>query len=517
MRHATLAALLALLVSTGPALLAQETPTPAPAKAASGEKSPPAPAPPRRFVTHHRFTAPAADGMPAVDLPYTAVAEDIDLTDRDGKPTARFFAISYLAENPKRQEDRPITFFFNGGPGSASVWLHLGFVGPKRIDIPSDAGDPGAPPYRLKDNPWSLLRVTDLVEIDPVGTGFSRALGEKKDADFWGYEEDADAVADFIRAFLTVHDRWNSPKYVLGESYGGIRAALLVPRLGELGVGLNGVILISPALNMGLLPFYTNGNDITYATHLPTLAATAWYHHKLGDAWPSLEALLAEVESFASGEYLQALFRGDALSAQEKDAIAERLHRYTGVSAQYARNSDLRLYAPRFVKELLRDDGMATGLLDTRYAQRELDNAAEVPNADPFDAKTGPIYLSLFHPYLRDELGADIGETYVAQNPDANQSWKRGNGASRAFAGFVDVTADLAQGTKSNEALRVFTASGTYDLATAYFANAYMLHHSGIDPARLTMKVYPAGHMMYLHQPSLERLSRDVAGFIAGR
>ncbi len=510
MRKATLAVLLGIVLSGAIAVHAEE----AAAKGPKPPEKPPAEAPtaPRKFITHHRFTAGG------VDIPYTATAEDIDLEDRDGKPTARFFTISYLAENTKRQEDRPITFFFNGGPGSSSVWLNFGFVGPKRIDIPSDASDPGAPPYRLKDNPYSLLRVTDLVEVDPVGTGFSRALGEKKDADFWGYDEDADSVAEFIRAFLTAHDRWNSPKYILGESYGGIRASMLVPRLqSQMNIGLNGVILISPAINMGALPFDTDGNDLTYATHLPTLAAVAWYHHKLPDEWPSLQALLQEVEPFASGEYLEALFQGSALTPERRDAIAEKLHRYTGVSKKYVLESNLRLYAPRFAKELLRDEGKAIGFLDARYAQKELDNAAAFPNSDPFGAKTGPIYMSLFNEYLHDELDAKVSEPYVPQSGDANQSWKRPKSASQAFSGYVDVTDDLAQGTKDNEALRVFTANGYYDLATGYFANAYMLHHSGIDPARLTMKVYPAGHMMYLNQESLEALSHDVSEFIAGK
>jgi carboxypeptidase C (cathepsin A) len=510
MRKATLAILLTLFVSTTAAVRADDDPKRD--KPGGGEKAAPAAPAPRKFVTHHRFTAGG------VDLPYTATAEDIDLKDRDGKPTARFFTISYTEEGVKRQEDRPITFFFNGGPGSSSVFLHLGFVGPRRIDIPSDAQDPGAPPYRLKDNPSSLLRFTDLVEVDPVGTGFSRALGDKKDSDFWGYDEDADSVADFIRAFLTVHDRWNSPKYVLGESYGGIRASMLVPRLQEqMNIGLNGVILISPAINMGALPFDTAGNDLTYATHLPTLAATAWYHKKLPDSWPSLQALLTEVEQFASGEYLQALFRGDALSEAEKGQIADKLHRYTGVSKQYILNSNLRLYAPRFAKELLRDEGMAVGFLDSRYAQKELDNAAAFPGNDPFEAKTGPIYVSLFHEYLRDELGADIQEPYLPQSDQANQSWKRRKNANAAFSGYIDVTGDLAQGTKDNEALRVFVANGDYDLATAYFANVYMFHHSGIDPARVTIRVYPAGHMMYLNQGSLEQLSRDIGEIIQGK
>lgn len=510
MRKGSLAILLTLLVAGAAAARgAEDEPGKDEKKPEKAAEAPPAP---RKFVSHHRVTAGG------VDIPYTATAEDIDLQDNEGKTTARFFTISYLREGVKSAEERPITFVFNGGPGSASIWLHFGLVGPKRIDIPSDATDPGAPPYHLKDNPFTLLRATDLVMVDPVGTGYSKAMGEKKDKDFWGYDEDADSVADFIRAFISAHARWNSPKYVLGESYGGIRTALLVPRLqSRLNIGLNGVILISPALNMGVLPFITNGNDLTYATHLPTLAATAYYHHKLSGQWPSLQALLQEVEAFASGEYLLALFRGDGLSAEEKGQIADKLQRYTGVSKQYILNSDLRLYAPRYTKELLRDQGEAVGFLDSRYAQKELDNASEVPNSDPFDAKTGPIYVALFNSYLHDELKVDVQQRYVPSNSEANENWKRPQNATGAFFGFIDTTGGLAQGTKDNESLRVFTANGYYDLATGYYANSYMFHHSGIDPARMTIKNYEGGHMMYLYQPSFEALSDDIVGFIQGK
>jgi len=506
MRKGALATMLALLVTGAVAARADEE---APKDTKGAEKAAPAsPAAPRKFVTRHHVTAGGRD------IAYTATAEDIDIKDNEGKPTARFFTISYI-EDGKKAEDRPITFVFNGGPGSASIWLHFGLVGPKRIDIPSDASDPGAPPYHLKDNPSTILRATDLVMVDPIGTGYSHALGEKKDKDFWGYDEDADSVAEFIRTFITVHDRWNSPKYVLGESYGGIRTALLVPRLQQnLNIALNGVVMISPAINMGALPFATNGNDLTYATHLPTLAATAYYHHKLPDQWPNLQTLLTEVENFASGEYLQALFQGDALAAETKSQVADKLHRYTGVSKQYILNSDLRLYAPRYVKELMRDEGMALGFLDSRYAQKELDKASEFPNNDPFGAKTGPIYVSLFQSYLRDELKVDINDRYAPQNGEANQSWKRPQGGNGAFAGYVDTTGSLAQGTKDNEAMRVFTANGYYDLATGYYANGYMLHHSGIDPARMTIKNYEGGHMMYLVQSSLEALSNDIVTFM---
>lgn len=473
---------------------------------------PPAIPAPRRFVSEHRLQSSGTD------LRYTATAEDIQIKDSAGKPTASFFTLSYTKAGVTQPEERPLTFVFNGGPGSSSIWLHFGLVGPRLIDLPSDASDPGPPPYRLKDNPWTILRATDLVFVDPVGTGFSKALGEKKDTDFWGFEPDADSVAEFIRTFITQHGRWNSPKYLLGESYGGIRSALLVPRLqDELSIRLNGVILISPAINMSTLPFDLTGNDLPYATHLPALAATAHYHGKLPDRWPSLEALLAEVEAFVSGEYLPALFAGDRLLAAERARIAEKLHRYTGLSKEYLEKSKLRVFAFRFIKELLRQNGKVIAIHDGRYSQDELDDLGDFPGGDPFSAKTSPIYVSLFHDYLRQALKVDLTERFIDLNLEANQSWKRPADRDGAFAGYVDVTNQLAQGTKDNESLRVFAASGYHDLTTSYFATRYMLEHSGIDAERMTIKNYPGGHMMYLYQPSLEALSDDIVGFIGGQ
>src|SRR5260221_1767727 len=372
---------LALLLGTPCPSCPGEPPRPRAARPAEPRK-PEAPPEPVKFVSKHHLQSGATD------ISYTATAEELYLKDGAGKPTADFFTISYVKDGVARPEDRPITFVFNGGPGSASVWLHFGLVGPKIIDIPSDATDPGGPPYKLKDNVVTILRATDLVFVDPVGTGFSKALGEKKDEDYWGYTEDADSVAEFIRTFITTYNRWNSPKYVLGESYGGIRTSMLVPRLANLGVGMNGLILISPALNMGTLPFVQNGNDLSYATHLPALAATAYYHNRLPDKWASLDALLTEVETFAGTDYLSALFNGDKLCKQEKDQIDEKLHRYTGLSKDYIARSNVRIYAARFMKELLRDSGKTIGGLDGRYTQPELDNVAEFSNSDPFQAKT---------------------------------------------------------------------------------------------------------------------------------
>lgn len=472
-------------------------------------KPPEKPPEPAKFVKQHKMKLGTAD------FAYTSTSEEIFLKDNDGKNTASFFTIAYTKDGVARPEDRPVTFVFNGGPGSASVWLHFGVIGPRVIDIPSDASDPGGPPYKLRDNQATILRATDIVFVDPVGTGFSHAMGDKKNDDFWGYDEDADSVAEFIRTWITSHNRWNSPKYILGESYGGIRTALLIPRLqGNYAVGLNGVVLISPALNMGTLPFVVGGNDLTFATHLPALAASAYYHHKLGNEWKDREALLREVEKFASTDYLLALFQGDQLAKADKERIAEQMHRYIGLSKEYILRSNLRIYAPRFVKELMRDEGKSIGILDGRYAQDELDNVAEFPDSDPFNAKTGPIYISTFQEYLRNDLGVDWTKRYIGSNGEANQKWKRPANGRGAFAGYVDVTGALALGTKDNEALRVFAAAGYDDLTTSYFATRYMLEHSSIDAKRLSIHNYNGGHMMYLYRPSGESLSNDIVAFI---
>jgi carboxypeptidase C (cathepsin A) len=293
---------------------------------------------------------------------------------------------------------------------------------------------------------------------------------------------------------------------------------MLVPRLqNDYGVGLNGVILISPALNMGTLPFIPTGNDLSYATHLPALAATAYYHKKVTGNWKDRETFLAEVEKFAGSDYLVALFQGDMLPQAEKERIAEQMHRYIGVSKEYILRSNLRVYAIRFIKELLRDEGKSVGLLDGRYVQDELDDVAEYPDSDPFSAKTGPIYISLFQTYLHNDLGVELDRKYAPQNGEANGKWKRPANRRGAFAGFVDVTGALAQGTKDNESLRVFAAAGYDDLTTSYYATRYMLEHSGIDADRLTIKDYFGGHMMYLYRPSADALSDDIVAFIRAK
>jgi len=481
--------------------------------AASAQQAQPAAPPPepQKFVSTHTFRSGAAS------FKYTATAEDVYIKDKDGNPTADFFTISYTMDGVSDPSTRPITFVFNGGPGSASIWLHFGLVGPRIIDFPDDASDPGAAPYKLKDNADTILRATDIVFVDPVGTGYSRALGEKKDADFWGFDEDADSVAEFIRTFITMSGRWNSPKFILGESYGGIRAPLLAQRLqSNLSMGLNGLILVAPALNMMTLPFIVQGNDLQYATHLPALARAAWDHHKVPGQYESYEAFRKEVEAFASGAYLTALFQGDRLAPADRDRIAETLHAYTGLSKDYILKSDLRIYAIRFIKELLRDQGQAIGLLDARFSQDEVNDVGEFPDSDPFGAKTGSIYVSLFQTYLKNDLKVDFTKEYVPSNNQANQSWKRPR-QDGAFSGFIDVTGTMAQETKNNGKLRIFTLAGYDDVTVSYYAIEYTMNHSGIDPGQMRFKAYPGGHMMYLYGPSRKEVSDDIVAFIQGR
>lgn len=314
-----------------------------------------------RFETRHRLAA--AGGR----LDYHAIAETTLLRDDKGEPEAEFFTFAYLAGGATARPDRPVTFAFNGGPGSSSIWLHMGLLGPKLTQVPSDAANAGAPPYPLIDNVDWLLAVTDLVMVDPIGTGLSRVVGAGMGADHWGVDEDAKSVARFIRRWLADHDRWASPKYLLGESYGGIRSALLVRELqsGSSAVALNGVMLISPALDFELVD--GQDNDACYAVEIPTFAATAWYHHALPDRPDALEPFLEEVSRFVANEYVPALFKGRDLDGAERKRLVRKLHRVTGLSPEYLRRANLRVSSDRFCRELLRDRGLVVGRLDSRY------------------------------------------------------------------------------------------------------------------------------------------------------
>ena len=446
-------------------------------------------------------------------LAYRSLAETTLLRDEKGEPEAEFFSISYLAGSAAPAQ-RPVTFAFNGGPGSSSIWLHLGLLGPKVVQVPSDGEPAGAPPYPLVDNPHSLLAASDLVMVDPIGTGLSRVVAKGDAADHWGIDEDARSIARFVRAWLSSHQRWASPKYLLGESYGGIRAPLLVRELqgGLDSVALNGVILISPALDMELVD--GQENDAAFATVLPTYAATAWYHQALPDRPAQLEPFLREVADFVVRDYVPALFAGRDLSEAKREELVAKLHRYTGLSPDYLRRANLKVSTDRFRAELLRDRGLVVGRLDTRYTGVEPDSVGEVPSGDPMGSGIGGAYVASFMSYLQGDLGVAVDRGYVVMSNEAGGKWKRPAEGWAAFQGYVDVAPALARGMAENPQLRVFIASGYYDIATTFFAAEHNVRRSTMDRARVTLKDYPAGHMMYVHQPTFVELARDVRRFV---
>jgi carboxypeptidase C (cathepsin A) len=486
----------------------QEAPEKKPAKPGKdGKRAGPAP---KTLSFQSRHTLSHA----GTSFEYLAVAETTLLRDEAGEPEAEFFTIAYLQPDAPAAQ-RPVTFAFNGGPGSSSIWLHMGLLGPKLVQVPSDGQPAGAPPFPLVDNPDPLLAVSDLVFVDPIGTGLSRVVGKGDTADHWGVDEDAKSVARFIRRWLSEKGRWASPKFVLGESYGGIRGPLLVRELqsGSNAVALNGLVLISPALDMEVV----DGQDTeaAYATVLPTYAATAWYHDALPERPAELAPFLAEVTAFVHEQYLPALYAGRSLDEGRREALVASLHRYTGLSPDYLRRANLKVSTDRFRRELLRDRGLVVGRLDTRYTGTEADAVGEVPSGDPMSSGIGGAFVAGFLDYLRGTLGVTVDREYVVSSGEAGKSWKRPKEEWSAFQGYVDVAPVLARGMADNPALRVFIASGYYDIATTFHAAESNVLRSTMPMDRVVLRNYPAGHMMYVHQPTLLELARDVRAFVA--
>ncbi|MDX1442502.1 MAG: peptidase S10 [Gammaproteobacteria bacterium] len=444
-------------------------------------------------------------------IDYTATTGTLVLRDSDGGPKASFFYIAYTRDDIRNRNQRPVTFTFNGGPGSSSVWLHLGTFGPKRV-VFDDAEQPEPAPYRLSDNEESLLDVTDLVFIDPVGTGFSRAEGDTDAKEFYGVEEDRKAVADFIRLWTARNNRWNSPKFLAGESYGTTRAAAVVTELQQRGMFMNGVILVSSILNFQTARFET-GNDLPYVMFLPTYAATAWYHGKVEGYDDNLEGFLAEARAFAASEYTLALMQGDTLADSRRQAVAEKLAKFTGLDEEFLLQANLRPSIFRFVKELLRDERRTVGRLDSRYTGIDSDAAGEGFEHDPsYTAITGP-YTAAMNSYLRNELGYEEDREYEILSFTVNRNWNWDTGR----AGYVNVAEDLRRAMSTNTHLEVFVANGYYDLATPFYATEYTMDHLGLEPElrdNIEMAYYPAGHMMYIHPPSLEKLNDDIRSYI---
>ena len=419
---------------------------------------------------------------------------------------------------------RPLTFFFNGGPGSSTMWLHLGAFGPKRVVTATDAHTPAAP-YSLIANSSSLLDASDLVFIDAPGTGFSRIAGKDKEKAFFGVDPDAYAFGEFISQFLSKYGRWNSPKYIFGESYGTPRAAVLVNQLqSDRLIDVNGVILLSQILNFDLSPDRPNGNpgvDIPYQTVLPTYAASAWYHHKLPAEHAELEALLAEVEQFAMGDYALALGAGAELSGARRNATAEKLHQYTGLPVDYILKADLRIDGGEFRQMLQGDAGEATGRLDTRFSGPLLDPLSQRADYDPQSTAISSAYVTLFNEYARKDLHYGNGKafkpsipTFRTWNFQHQQPGQVGPGTSRQGS---NVMPDLANAMKTNPGLKIQLHAGYFDLATPFYQGVFEMKHLPI-PANLQSnieyKFYDSGHMVYAKDSSLKSLHDNVAAFI---
>ena len=408
---------------------------------------------------------------------------------------------------------RPITFSFNGGPGSSSVWLHLGLLGPRRVQM-GDAGALLAPPYKLVDNDVSLLDISDLVFIDPVSTGYSRAVPGEAPKQFHGVTEDVESVADFIRLWTTRNKRWSSPKFLAGESYGTTRAAGLSGYLQQrYGMYLNGIVLISAILNFETAEFDT-GNDLPYILYLPTYTAIAWYHKKLPADLQSggVQNAVEESRKFAVGEYADALMTGDALPAARRQEIVQKTARLTGLSPEYIERTNLRIEIMRFTKELLRSERRTVGRIDARFLGIDRDAAGEEPDFDPSIAAIIGPYSGMLNDYVRNDLKFDSDLPYEILTGRV-RPWNYAPFENR----YVNVAETLRSAMTQNPFLHVFVAKGYYDLATPFFAADYTFDHLGLDPTlrgHLTGAYYEAGHMMYVHPPSLAKLKTDMTQFI---
>ncbi|MHA7871012.1 MAG: S10 family peptidase [Hyphococcus sp.] len=466
---------------------------------------------PRRYETDARITANGSA------VSYKVIAAETFIENDKGEPAAAIFSTSYIADGFSDPRERPVAFIFNGGPGSASLWLHMGVFGPKRVRLPSDPDDDGAAPYDLIENPESLIDVADMVFIDPVGTGWSRTLGDATTDDYWGVTEDAASVREFIRRWLVEHKRWNSPKYLIGESYGTTRSGALLEALesGWTDIAINGIVLISTVLNFGL-DATDAGNDVGYIGLMPSYAATAWYHGKVDQtAWDGdLERFLAAARAFATDEYMPALLKGQLMSTAERDAVAAKLAAFIGLSETYVQRSHLRVPLRRFMRELLRDEGLAVGRLDARFTGAEADGVGENPEYDPSAYGIDAAYTAGILDYFSRDLGVDIDDPYTTLG--GVRAWNWNAGGAGGENSYVNVAPWVERAMRQNKDLRVLAANGYYDLATPFFGTEMTLAQPGFDRSRLTLTYYEAGHMMYIHQPSLEALAEDVRAFIRG-
>ncbi len=442
---------------------------------------------------------------------YTATTGYMPLKSEDGTLKARIFFIAYTLNGVENTQERPITFSFNGGPGSSSVWLHMGALGPKRVMM-TEKGETLPPPYQYEDNPYSWLDKTDLVFIDPVMTGYSRPAKGVKKSEFTGYTEDIASVGEFIRLYTSQHSRWASPKFLAGESYGTTRSAGLSDFLQtRYGLYLNGIVLISAITNFQTARF-DRGNDMPYLLFLPTYAAISRYHGQLPQEKEDMEAFMDEVRSFVLNEYSVALMKGAQLTDNEKNEIAEKLYQYTGLSKEYLTRSLLRINIRRYVKELMREEGKTVGRLDGRFTGTDFDDAGEQYEFDPSYNKTiYGAYTSAINDYVRQDLNYKNDLPYEILTSRV-RPWSYKNVENQ----YLNVSESLRKALNKNPYMQILVCNGYYDLATPFFATEYTMDHMFLSDDlkdNIKMKYYEAGHMMYIHQPSLEQMKKDIDTF----
>lgn len=448
------------------------------------------------------------DGKP---LEYDVTFGALPLTDEYGEPEASIYFTAYTCK-PTAGEPRPITFTYNGGPGSSSAWLHLGGLSPKRVNLLDD-GELPPPPYRLVDNAETWLAFTDMVFIDPVGTGFSRAATEELEKKFWSVRGDIESVGEIIRLYLTRYGRWTSPVFLTGESYGTFRSAGLAAHLFDHGVSLNGIVLISTVLNMQNSRFGTN-NDLPPAGFFPTYTATAWYHRKLEDGLQNRELpdVLKEVEAWVDDVYVPALNKGDTLSEADRSGLVDQIAQYTGLSKAYVDNANLRINIHQFTKELLRDRKQTVGRIDSRFIARDRVHVEDVPEFDPSVVYPGPAYTSVYNDYIRNTLGWKTDVEFEMMSGKVGRTWDWGSAAD----GRADTSEDLRSAMHRYRYLKVLNMAGYYDFATPYYAAEYTFRHMGIAPEfrkNLEWAFYTAGHMMYIDRENRQKMTRDARDF----
>jgi carboxypeptidase C (cathepsin A) len=444
---------------------------------------------------------------------YTATAGTLIIRDEKGQPQASVFYVAYTVDGSKADR-RPVTFLYNGGPGSSSVWLHMGSFAPVRIETASPQAT-APPPYRLVPNSDSLLDTTDLVFIDAVGTGYSRPLGKATGKDFWGVDQDISAFSRAIQRYVSLNKRWNSPKFLYGESYGTTRSAALVDALQNSGMSFNGVILMSSILNYGIrLPGY----DEIYIGYLPSYAAAAWYHNKIANRPVDLKSFVEQARAFARGPYAAALAQGQNLPDAQRDAIARQMAAFTGLSVQFIKDADLRVDLGRFRKELLRDQRLTLGRYDSRFTGTDPDAAGETPDYDASDSGISGAFVSAFHEYLDGQLKyhSDLDYRPTFGDIGKNWDWKHQAADIKRPLPTAYVAGDLAHAMRTNPNLKVLSVNGYYDFATPFAITEYDLAHMNLDPTlrgNLQLLYYPSGHMIYLNTEALTQLKRDLTGF----